>query len=429
MATDFALTRALLDEAGRERTNLSQKLEQLDPTSKYPAHEQNIDAFTRQLIRLDIRTASDPISGMPAHTWERFYESDKDGSRDERSLLASEFLNRTYRKAAAIRPINGFGNGAFNKDGRFSAIDGGVRVPFDPVTTYDLYPPAIAPGIRAAQIQPSMLNYLVAMTRVINSEASYALYLTDNVQAFADARMPRVEEYGEVPAMRVQTSEVPTRVKKYGRRVDMSYEQMRRMSIDMVSFYVNYIAAVAAREKEDQAIDVLVNGDGNSGTSATSTNGSTLDSGAAGVLTLKMWWRFRMKQFTRPYNANVAIGTEAAIAAILLLSAGSANIAASSYAAGSNSGANNYIVPRSSLDGMVLIDNSTVASNTILTIDNRWALEMLLEAGSDIVETDKIINAQYTSIVITENIGFDILLKQKVGSNNQTMAQILAYTA
>jgi hypothetical protein len=206
--------------------------------------------------------------------------SDELGSKDERSVLASEWLSRQYRRASIVRARR-LAHGAFDRNGRFD--DQGVRLPFDPVTTYDLYPPAIAPGLRFAAIQPSMLEYLVAMTRVISSETSYALYLTDNVQAFADARLARVEEYAEVPAMRVQTSEVPTRVKKYGRRIDMSYEQMRRMSMDMISFYIEYIAAVASREKEDQAIDVLVNGDGNASTSATNTNGSTLDAAAAGA--------------------------------------------------------------------------------------------------------------------------------------------------
>jgi hypothetical protein len=81
------------------------------------------------------------------------------------------------------------------------------------------------------------------------------------------------------------------------------------------------------------------------------------------------------------------------------------------------------------MDGVVLIDNTTVAANTLLGVDGRYALEMLLEAGSDIVETNKIIQNQYNQIVITENVGFDILIKQKNGANNQTLGQTLAYTA
>jgi len=414
----------MLDTAYSDGVSLSQLLEREDPTGALPPHEQFCDAFTRQLMRLDIRTASDPVMGAPAHNFGRFFEDDELGTKDERSIMASEWLNRTYRRAAMIRPDRqSWGN--IDKNGRIK--DTGRRLPFDQVTSYDLFPPAIAPGIRYAQVQPSMLEYLVALTRTINAEATYALYLTDNVQAFADARMARVEEYAEVPAMRVATSEVPTRVKKYGRRIDMSYEVMRRMSMDMVTFYVEYIAAVASREKEDQALDVLINGDGNAGTAATSVSGSTLDAAAAGKLTLKMYLLWRMKKFTRPYTATAIAGLAEAAVDVLLLTSGSANLAPGAIDRAMPS-AFNYTIPRSTLDGVVLIDNPTVASNVLLGVDGRYALEMLLEAGSEIAETNKIISNQYNQIVITENVGFDILIKQKVGAATQTLAQLLAYT-
>jgi predicted ATPase len=59
MATTFALTRELLDEAYKQKVSLSEFLEREDPTAALPLHEQHMDAFERQLARLDIRTSSD----------------------------------------------------------------------------------------------------------------------------------------------------------------------------------------------------------------------------------------------------------------------------------------------------------------------------------------------------------------------------------
>lgn len=428
MPQTFQLGKRMLHEAFAQGLTLSQLLEREDPTSSYPVHERGMDAYQRQLARLDIRTQSDMTLGAPAHNFGRFWETDELGSGEERMVLASEFLNRTYRRACAMQ-VRRVAHGGFDKSGRVTEVTGGIRLPYDPPTTFDLYPPDIESALRYSVPAPSMLSYLVAITRIINGEASYALYLTDNVQAQADARMARVQEYAEIPAMRVATSETPTRVAKYGRRVDMSYEIMRRISMDLISFYIELIAAVASREKEDQAVDVLINGDGNASTAATSVNGSTYDAAAAGALTLKMYLTWLLSAFTRPYAANVLVGRPAAIVAAALLNAGSANIMAVTQVASIWPNALNFTIPRATINGLVFIDNNTVAANTLLGIDSRYALEMLIEAGSEIAETERVMSQQYTSIIISENVGFDIMIKQKVGAANQTLAQILAYTA
>jgi hypothetical protein len=323
-------------------------------------------------------------------------------------MLANEWVNRLYRRRAAVNSPIQLAGGWSPAMNRWD--DQGARLTFDVPTSFTEYPPNIAPGLRFQPIAPSMLQYLIAFTRVINGEATYAMKLTSPTTAQADARMVRVEEYAEVPAIRLTTSEVATRVKKYGRRLDMSYEQMRRISLDYVSFVVQYIADQAMIDKENQAVDILINGDGNASTSATNVNGSTYDAAASNKLTLKMYLTWRMSAWTRPTFVNTIVARVADVVNLLMLNAGSANIPAASLLAQSMPDAMSFMVQRQLLDGTIVVDNANVPSGKLLGIDSRYTLEMLLEAGSDITQTEQVINKQYNSIVITENIGFDVFL-------------------
>jgi hypothetical protein len=420
MPFDFVLSYDLLDESKKRGLTLSAFLEELDPTFRYAEHERGLDAFQRQLARYDIRTASDPVSGLMCHTWGRFYESDEQGSAEERSVLPAEWVRRNYMAATRVQPRNGMVDGNWSNQGAQGGtlVPSGVRFPVDTPISYALYPPAVFDQLRFQMIQPSMLNLLVSRVRTINSETFDALYLTDST-ANPAARMGRVEEYGEIARQRFTTSEQSIRTKKYGGGLDVSYEAMRRMQLDLVSWWIQYVAAKADRDKEDTAIDVLVNGDGNAGTAATNSNGTTLDSLSANKLTLKMWLLWRLL-WVRPYVTQVVIGPKEALVDLFLLQAGSANVGVMNVLGQNIPAALNVQMARTTLDNMLAIDNSTVAANTLLALDRNWTLEMVLEAGSQIVDTDRIVQNQYSSIFITENVGFCIATKG--------LSRTLAYT-
>ena len=424
MGFDFAVTTRLLEEAKDEGMTLTAKLETLDPTLKYSASdpERYMDAYQRQLARLDIRTVSDPESGMMAHKFERFYEEDGLADGNQRNVLAPEFLRRAYiQKTAAGRAlgasvINGVGKGA--SVSAKPALDSTVRFPGDVPTSYTLYPPAVLDMLRYQQLQPSALEYLIARTRMIDSETFTALYLTSDSTAATGARLARTEEFAEPANWTFQTGESSFRVKKYANSLRVSYEQMRRMRIDLISWAVGYIAQKADLDKEFSAVDILVNGDGNSGTAATNSNGSSFDTGS--LLTLKMYLKWRY-QWVRPYTANVIIATSNSIVDTFLLNAGSANIGASVVTAANRPQAVEFYPFRTLQNGVIVVDNSTVAANTLLGIDATAALEMLMESGSQIVQTDQVIRNQFNEIVFSENIGWDIAIR----GQNRT----LAYTA
>jgi hypothetical protein len=409
MAQDFVLNRSMYRDAYSKGLTLSALLENMDPSSKYNAGERaQGDAFQRQLARLDVRTTSVPEAGIGAHSWERFWDNG-DGLGDERAVLAPEWLSRQYRQAARVIPRTA-GGVQFADAQRILS----TNAPLSDV----LWPSAQDGMMRYQQIEPSLLSYMVGRTRTIDSDTFKAFYLADTATQ-ASAHMKRVGEYGSVPAMRITGSDQAIHVQKYGRKLQASYEAMRRMSLDLISWAVRYIAAVADNDKFLHALDVLVNGDGNSGTAATNTNGSTLDAAAGGVQTLKMWLGWGML-WRRPHQANVVIGRDAAIVSLLLLNAGSANIPPSALA--NAAGAVGQIsLARPIYGGMVAINEATAPANKLVGFDNRYTLEMVMEAGSNIVETDRIIGQQYEEVVLTETLGWDIMT---LGQN-----RTLAYTA
>jgi hypothetical protein len=139
--------------------------------------------------------------------------------------------------------------------------EGGVRFPTgDVIPSFSLYPAATPFELRFQQLVPSALNVLVARTRPVAAGDFRALYLTDSTATTA-ARMGRVAEYGELPVVRFDTGENSIALKKYGRRIQISYEAVRRMAIDMLNWSIMYVAAKADADKEATAIDVLINGD------------------------------------------------------------------------------------------------------------------------------------------------------------------------
>lgn len=398
------LTPRLYEEAYKRGMTLSAFLEKQDPSSEYNASERATigrDAFSRLLRHLDIRTRSIPEMGVRAHEVGRFFEGDDEALASERAVLFPEWISRQYRRHARVTPRNG--QSAMSYDGgreRFMA----TNAPLSDA----LYPEAIADEMRWQRLEPSLLSTLVAMTRTIDSDRFTAFYLND-ADTEAGARMKRITEYGEIPVTRIQGSDQTIRAYKYGRAIQASYESIRRVSLDLMAWWIQYVAAKAEADKFLTAVDVLVNGDGNTGTAATNTNGSTLDSGAAGDLTLKMWLKFGML-WSAPYQANVAIGQDEAIAKLLLLQAGSANLPPQQLVTASGA-IGQVTLARPIYGGMVAINEATAPANKLLVLDNRFTLEMVMEAGTDLVETDRLIRKQFEEIVISEVVGFDILTK------------------
>jgi len=379
------LNRDILREAYSDGKNLSRYLETLDPSDKHPMGSG--DAFNRVLAARGIRTRSIPELGIAASTLE-------DVVNDERAqYLATEIFARAYRKV-----IFGNGTGIGGKTRAWAPIMSGegvsgsaINQPFYPPVTDLLLRPAIP------------LSEVVGVTSGIRGTYFKPFFLEDVSQANS-----RVAEAAEIPAVKITTSERAVDLNKYGRRIDLTYESDRRIPVDLLSFYVERIAIAVEAEKLAKVIGVIVNGDGNSGTAATSYNLDTLNGTAGvGVFNLEGWLNWKMT-WANPLMMTTVLGNSPQVLKTMLLDTGSANIP---LVAGSGVIASQTVTPinQGLADGIRVGWTTDAPANTLVGFDKRLAIQRLFEIGSNIQETAKNVKSQINSLVLSEVEGYAVI--------------------
>lgn len=369
--------------AAKRGMSLSAMLEIENPTTPEEA-KQGLDCFSRMLKHEGIRTQGFPEWGVESDKFEAF---DKN---DQTRAMVPEWVARVWRRTQNggnpyQRPV-------------YMSDDFGVGTLLQAWNDQ--------PGIRAKQLAPAIpLSALIAQTTQIDSDAYRAFYLTDST---ADERMVRVAENAEVPQAYLTGGDHTIRLQKYGRAFAASYEVLRRTPIDRVAFHLARLAIQTEIDKVATAIDILVNGDGNANTAATSYNLTTLDSGTtANNPTLKAYIAYKMK-FANPYLLTTALAQEAGALQLLLLNAGSANIPMVFIQ--NQLGIGNFTAINPGLgDGVRLGWTADAPASQIVGFDARFALERITEIGSNLQEVDRWVTRQSQVLVMTEVEGYAIL--------------------
>jgi len=345
-------------EARRRQMSLSALLEERDASEQYddwiddptePTGRRRMDAFERQLEVANIRTRPDVRNGIPAHTVERFYASDSPAS----PMLFPEFINRS---------------------------------------------------IRSALLEPSLLDELVAIRTLIDSNVYKSFRVTDDP---AQSRLQRMTEGGEPRRVRITGAEEVARLYKFGVALQMSYEVVRRMELDLFAFHLQRIAQQNDLDKAAVALHTIVNGDGNANTAAeVFEHQADLDATAA-PLEFKPWIRY-LSKFRMPYRATTIFGQEDAIVDLLTLSVGNSNIPLMQWTA-LVGGIGTTSVPRFSQLATRAFIHDDAPADALVATDRTRALQMLMEIGAEMTEVDKIIAKQLNEVVISEVTGFAVL--------------------
>jgi len=349
-AADVKLSKEFYEVADKCGMTFSQVLERINPSTP----DDTLDAFERQCKRFGIVLNDVPEKGIHASSGDMFFQSSQPASR----ILFPEFLNRVAR---------------------ISLLE-----------DYDL-------------------NWVIAATRNINSGAFRSLYITDTA---AKRRKARVTEMSAFPTTKVTWSEEAGSVYKNGVRLLLSYEFVRRTSIPMISLVVSRVLLQSRRDDFADAINVLVNGDDHATVAnpATNSNLTTLDTGAvAGTLSYKGYLKFG--NIFRPYRMTAAIGTIDTILQVILCAKPSTDpiqLFSLLQSKGTKLGENITVV-NPAWGNVNLIVHDNAPANKLIGLDKRYALERIVEIGSDLQETDKIINGQFNEIVISEASNFSKL--------------------
>lgn len=358
--------------------SLTAWLEQQDPSDEY---KDGLDAFQRQLKVAGIKTKTLPDQGVHADTFAKFEES------EATRALVPEFMTRVWKGVRSNRAA-----------GLYTSTDYGVGSP--------LRPYAEARELRYdKKLEPAIpLNELVAVETPIDGDSYRSFYIQNNTD---EAHMARVAEGTEVPRVKLVGGSNVINLKKYGRGIEITYEQLRRMRLDIVDFHIQRLSVQAETDKVAVAMNTLINGDGNPGTAAQIINASSLDAASVGgAITLQAWLSYKMK-FKSPYMLTTILGQEGGILKVWLMNTGSANIPLvtlqSSLGVGGIS-----MINRGARDGVKVGWVDEAPANALVGFDSRMALEHVTEIGANITEIDKWISRQTEFMVMTEVEGFAI---------------------
>ena len=131
-----------------------------------------------------------------------------------------------------------------------------------------LFPEFMIRQLRQLSGRPSIINDLLASTRVITGDAAkqVVLDLTDtpagkkNKQAL---QKRRIAEGADIPVATLKLGEMAIKIYKYGIGVKATYEVLRRTTIDMFRKQMELVNVQATYDEVGAVIDVVVNGDGN----------------------------------------------------------------------------------------------------------------------------------------------------------------------
>ncbi|MBR6619854.1 MAG: phage major capsid protein [Clostridia bacterium] len=246
-----------------------------------------------------------------------------------------------------------------------------------------LFPEYVARAVHQGMQEAYVLPKIVASVTNIDSldYRSITSIPTDDDKALKD-----VAEGALIPQTVVKTRENLVKLRKRGRMLVASYEAIRFQRLDLFTVTLRQIGAYIAKAQLADAIDVILNGDGNSNSAAETAASSSLS--YADIVNL---WKD-----LDPYEMNVLIANNADAVSMLNLPE------FKDSAAGLNFHATGKMITPI---GAELIRSGSLESGKIIGLDKNCALEMV-KAGDVMTEYDKLIDRQLERAAITSIAGF-----------------------
>lgn len=320
----IAIDKSMYGKSGR---NLSQVLEELDPSISYKGTSlDGTDAFQRQLKRFDIK-----VKGKNSDIVEKFFQSSSSAA------LFPEYVRR-----------------------------------------------AVFTGIEQANV----IGDIVATTTKIEG-LDYRSIASDPFDESHELKP--VAEGAFIPETAIKIQDNLVKLFKHGRMLVSSYEAIRFQRLDLFTVTLKQIGAYIGRQQLADAVDVLINGDGN-GNAA-----EVVSVASAGTLTyddlISFWGKFT------PYELNTLLAPTSVIQEILALPEMQDARAGLDF-----HGTGKLVTPM----GATLIHVPSISGNKIIGLDKNCALEMV-QSGDVITDYDKLIDRQLERATITCTAGFSKL--------------------
>lgn len=254
-----------------------------------------------------------------------------------------------------------------------------------------LFPEYIARSVRQGMEEADLLPHITAaVTRFDGMDYRSIASVPEEEQK----ALRRVEEGAAIPQTQVKTQENLVKLHKRGRMLVASYEAIRYQKLDLFSVTLRQIGAHINRMHLEDAIDVLLNGDGNGNPAQVFTVGSGPIGGTSGTLSyddlVDFWAQFE------PYEMNTLLVSGDMMRQMLKMPEFQNPLTGLNF-----QGTGKLAAPL----GATLLRTSALESGKLIGLDKNYALEMV--RGSDVVvEYDKLIDRQLERAALTSISGF-----------------------
>ncbi len=256
-----------------------------------------------------------------------------------------------------------------------------------------LFPEYISRAVRQGMDGANSLSSVVATTTVIDALDYRSIKSTSNDD---EKELKVVGEGAFIPQTQISTKENLVKLRKRGRSLVASYESIRFQRLDLFTIALRQIGAYIARTQFNDAVDVLLHGDGNNNSAYPQ---SVLEPGKLTYYDIVNTWGYMY-----PYTITTMLANPFYIAKILELPE------FKDAAAGLNFHSTGKMITPI---GAELINSHDIPEGSILCIDKNNALEMVTTGGVT-TEYDKLIDRQLERAVISCTAGFSKIFDEAV---------------
>ena len=302
------------------------------------------------------------------------------------SQVLEELDPSTNYKNTPLEKLDAFGRQLKRFDIRVSGAQSDmVEKFFQTSSSAALFPEYVSRAIKLGMEYANALPDITATVTKIDG-MDYRSIVSDPDDDTKSLKV--VSEGAFLPQTTIKTQENLVKLLKRGRMLVSTYEALRFQRLDLFTVTLKQIGAYIARTQLADAVNVLVNGDGNS-------NGAkVINASASG--TLKYTDLVRLWTELTPYELNTLLVPTALMEKILAMPEMQDSQATLDF-----HGTGKMITPM----GAKLIHVPTLDSDKIVGIDKTCALEMV-QAGDVLVDYDKLIDRQLERATVSVISGF-----------------------
>ena len=245
-----------------------------------------------------------------------------------------------------------------------------------------LFPEYIARAVKVGMEEANILPDITATETLIEGMDYRSIISVPE----DEKKLKHVAEGAAIPQTTVRTRDSLVKLHKRGRMLVASYEAIRFQKLDLFSVTLRQIGAQIGRMHLEDAIHVIIDGDGNKNQAKTKK--------VTGTLTyqelLDFWNEFE------PYQLNTLLVGADMMPRLLGMEQMQDAAAGLDF-----HGTGKLITPM----GAKVLRTSAMPKGTIIGLDKNYALEMV-KSGDVMVEYDKIIDRQLERAAITTISGY-----------------------